>query len=179
MDLSWCYWYIFICCSRGKFSKMTCLLNWSRTHFFKSTLLLILDSVSQSSESLMLIRLPMLLMFSLLTGSCFRWPHKKYTIICPPPFTKKTPLEGSQGSQEIGQSCLPRIARTGWLEGVDLMFHYLMVSLRCADGKHRVTVKADIFCWTGRAQVIANSSWNSRIIDFDISSRIRLSSIVL
>ena len=81
----------------------------------------------------------------------FRWPDKKYIIICPPPVPRKPPSETKAAKQgrksleafitvTVGES-EPRVED---LKGVmyyeyDLMFHYLLASLRRADGANSVT----------------------------------------
>ncbi len=81
-----------------------------------------------------------------------RWPDKKYVIICPPPVARKPPSEVKESKQAkrfaepiieitIGDKEPERVENQ---KGVmyykyDLVFHYLLASLRRADGANSVT----------------------------------------
>ena len=85
-----------------------------------------------------------------------RWPDKKYVVICPLPVPRKTPSEAKEAKQAnkfaettvtitVGDTDTERVYN---VKGVmyyeyDLMFHYLLASLRraesTADGAKSVT----------------------------------------
>ncbi len=85
-----------------------------------------------------------------LTKIVFRWPDKNYTIICPPPSARKSPEErraakaAAKDARISGITALEEEPEQDNQKGVmyheyDLMFHYLLASLRRADGKDSVT----------------------------------------
>ena len=81
---------------------------------------------------------------------CFRWPGKKYVIVCPPPVPRKTAAEAKEAKQAkrfsetvLSPSQVPEKTAED-LKGVmyyeyDVMFHFLFASLRRADGANSVT----------------------------------------
>ena len=95
---------------------------------------------------------------------CFRWPGKKYVIVCPPPVPRKTAAEAKEAKQAkrfsetvLSQSQVPEKTAED-LKGVmyyeyDVMFHFLFALLRRADGVNSETsavVKTfDIFAGLG------------------------------
>ena len=98
----------------------------------------------------------------------FRWPDKRYTIICPPPSTRKSPSEVKAAKEAAREARIsgkavieedPEAEAEQANKGVmyheyDLMFHYLLASLRRADGKNSVTATGtklfDIFAGLGQ-----------------------------
>lgn len=75
----------------------------------------------------------------------FRWPGKKYTYICPPPSPKRTAaeIEAAKHAKKSGKPQEDDSDKADF-KGVmffeyDLMFHYLLASLRRADGANSVT----------------------------------------
>jgi hypothetical protein len=83
-----------------------------------------------------------------------RW-KKQYRVVCPPQTAKKTPSEAKDAKEakKQGVSMLDKDPNTDQM-GVmyheyDLMFHYLLATLRCADGANSVTTNGtkllDIF----------------------------------
>jgi hypothetical protein len=94
---------------------------------------------------------------------CLRWPGKKYTIVCPPPTPKKTKEEAKE-TKAMKKKALSGLHDDPEEEGeerkgvlyyeYDLMFHYLLASLRHADGKDSVTKAGtklfDIFAGLGQ-----------------------------
>ena len=79
-----------------------------------------------------------------------RWPDKKYVIICPPPVPRKTPSEAKEAKRanKFAESTVTIPDKdqesVNYVKGVmyyeyDLMFHYLLASLRRADGANSVT----------------------------------------
>ena len=90
--------------------------------------------------------------------SYYRWPDKSYRYICPPPTAKRTPSEVRDFKEAQRQGRASVDHDQDYQKGVmfhdyDLMFHYLLVSLRRADGANSVTstgVKSfDIFAGLG------------------------------
>jgi hypothetical protein len=75
----------------------------------------------------------------------FRWPGKKYVYICPPPSPKRTTSEVQEAKQaKKSGKILEEDADKADSKGVmyfeyDLMFHYLLASMRRADGANSVT----------------------------------------
>jgi hypothetical protein len=75
----------------------------------------------------------------------FRWPGKKYVYICPPPSPKRTASEVQEAKQaKKSGKILEEDADKADSKGVmyfeyDLMFHYLLASMRRADGANSVT----------------------------------------
>jgi hypothetical protein len=80
----------------------------------------------------------------------FRWPDKKYTIVCPPPSARKSREEVRAAKAAAKEARISGITaheeepEQDNQKGVmyheyDLMFHYLLASLRRADGKDSVT----------------------------------------
>jgi hypothetical protein len=74
-----------------------------------------------------------------------RWPGKKYTYICPPPTPKRTAseVEAAKQAKKAGKPQEEDPDKADF-KGVmffeyDLMFHYLLASLRRADGAKSVT----------------------------------------
>ena len=74
-----------------------------------------------------------------------RWPGKKYTYICPPPTPKRTAseVEAAKQAKKAGKPQEEDQDKADF-KGVmffeyDLMFHYLLASLRRADGAKSVT----------------------------------------
>ena len=88
-----------------------------------------------------------------------RW-EKQYRIVCPPPTLKKTPSEvkDTKEAKKQGVTMLdtdPTADQMGVMyHEYDLMFHYHLASLRCADGVNSVTSKRerlfDVFAGVGR-----------------------------
>jgi hypothetical protein len=79
-----------------------------------------------------------------------RWPDKNYTVICPPPSARKSPEEkraakaAAKEARISGITALEEEPEQDSQKGVmyhkyDLMFHYLLASLRRSDGKDSVT----------------------------------------
>jgi hypothetical protein len=75
----------------------------------------------------------------------FRWPGKKYIYICPPPSPKRTASEVQDAKQAKKSGKIPEEdPEKADSKGVmyfeyDLMFHYLLASLRRADSANSVT----------------------------------------
>ena len=74
----------------------------------------------------------------------YRWPDKSYRFICPPPSAKRTSSEVKdfKEAQKQGRASVDQDQEDQ--KGVmyheyDLMFHYLLASLRRADGADSVT----------------------------------------
>ena len=94
---------------------------------------------------------------------CCRWLNKRYVIICPPPVARKPPPTDKASKTATGKSIEVTVGdkdpeHVEDQKGVmyyeyDLMFHYLLASLRRADGANSVTsagVKTfDIFAGLG------------------------------
>jgi hypothetical protein len=90
-----------------------------------------------------------------------RW-EKQYRIVCPPPTPKKTPAEVKDAKEAKKQGVTimlldtdPTADQMGVMyHEYDLMFHYLLASLRRADGKNSVTTNGtklfDIFAGIGK-----------------------------
>ena len=89
-----------------------------------------------------------------------RW-EKQYRVVCPPPSTKKTPAEAkaAKEAKKQGVTMILDAEPTEDQMGVmfheyDLMFHYLLASLRRADGENSVTANGtklfDIFAGIGK-----------------------------
>ena len=108
----------------------------------------------------------MLITHSLLTRSMLlysRW-ERQYRIVCPPPTPKKTPAEARDAKDAKKQGVTIMLVDADPLAtadqmGVmyheyDLMFHYLLASLRRADGENSVTANGtklfDIFAGIGK-----------------------------
>jgi hypothetical protein len=131
---------------------MKCLRQWKRPNFIKSIWLCLLGSVSIPSKAL-----PHLTFFNLhyLSLFCYldylfylwllRWPGKKYTYICPPPSPKRTAseIQGAKQAKKSGKNPEEDPEKEDF-KGVmyfeyALMIHYLLASLRRADGANSVT----------------------------------------
>ena len=90
-----------------------------------------------------------------------RW-EKQYRIVCPPPTPKKTPAEAKDPKEAKKQGVTimlldtdPTADQMGVMyHEYDLMFHYLLASLRRADGENSVTANGtklfDIFAGIGK-----------------------------
>ena len=90
-----------------------------------------------------------------------RW-EKQYRIVCPPPTPKKTPAEArdAKDAKKQGVTIMlldadPTADQMGVMyHEYDLMFHYLLASLRRADGENSVTANGtklfDIFAGIGK-----------------------------
>ena len=90
-----------------------------------------------------------------------RW-EKQYRIVCPPPTPKKTPAEAKDAKEAKKQGVTimildtdPTADRMGVMHHeYTLMFHYLLASLRRADGANSVTTNGtklfDIFAGIGK-----------------------------
>jgi hypothetical protein len=90
-----------------------------------------------------------------------RW-ERQYRIVCPPPTPKKTPAEvrDAKDAKKQGVTIMlldadPPADQMGVMyHEYDLMFHYHLASLRCADGVNSVTSKReklfDVFAGVGR-----------------------------
>ena len=74
-----------------------------------------------------------------------RWPGKKYIYICPPPSPKRTASEIQDVKQAKRSGKIPEEdpdkddSKGVMYFEYDLMFHYLLASLRRADGAKSVT----------------------------------------
>ena len=90
-----------------------------------------------------------------------RWPDKQYRIICPPPTPKRTASEVKEAKEakKLGRPPPPEEQEQDDQKGVmfydyDIMFHYLLASLRRADGTNSVTstgvTTLDIFAGLGQ-----------------------------
>jgi hypothetical protein len=108
----------------------------------------------------------LLITHSLLTRSMLlysRW-ERQYRIVCPPPTPKKTPAEARDAKDAKKQGVtivlldadpLATADQMGVMyHEYDLMFHYLLASLRRADGENSVTANGtklfDIFAGIGK-----------------------------
>ena len=106
----------------------------------------------------------MVLIFLRLLNVSFvlRWPDKRYTIVCPQPTPKRTRDEAKEakalkkakyGLQEDPEKEGEESKGVLYYE-YDIMFHYLLASLRHADGKDSVTKAGtklfDIFAGLGQ-----------------------------
>jgi hypothetical protein len=88
-----------------------------------------------------------------------RW-EKQYMIIYPPPTPRKTPSEAKDAKEakKRGVTMLdtePTADQMGMMyHEYDLMFHYLLATLRRADGANRVTTNGtklfDVFAGIGQ-----------------------------
>jgi hypothetical protein len=90
-------------------------------------------------------------------GTSYSRLEKQYRIVCPPPTPKKTPAEAKDAKEAKKQGVTIMILDTDptadqmgvMYHEYDLMFHYLLASLRCADGANSVTTNGtklfDIF----------------------------------
>ncbi len=88
-----------------------------------------------------------------------RW-EKQYRIVCPPPTPKKTPSEAkdAKDAKKQGVTMLdtdPTADQMGVIyHEYDLMFHYLLATLRRADGANSVTTNGtklfDVFAGIGQ-----------------------------
>jgi hypothetical protein len=90
-----------------------------------------------------------------------RW-EKQYRIVCPAPTPKKTPAEAKDAKEAKKQGVTfmlldtdPTADQMGVMyHEYDLMFHYLLASLRRADGENSVTTNGtklfDIFAGIGK-----------------------------
>ena len=94
---------------------------------------------------IVVLTLRLLIVLMLLIVLISRWPGKKYIYICPPPSPKRTASEVQEAKQakksgKIQEEDPDKDDSKGVMYfEYDLMFHYLLASLRRADGAKSVT----------------------------------------